>query len=805
MRPAPFQCAPTIRYLPDRMRFLKQLNVQGYKTFASRTEFLFDRGVTAVIGPNGSGKSNLADALRWVLGEQSYGTLRARRTEDMIFTGSEQRARLGMASVTLVLDNSTAWLPTPFSEVEITRRAYRSGDNEYYLNGTRVRLREIAELLGSSGLSERTYTVIGQGMVDQALSQRPEERRRLFEEAAGITVHQSKREQALRQMEDARTNLTRAADIVAEITPRMRYLKGQARRAQEYQQVKADLDAQLRVWYAYRWRMTREGLTSAGERMAQTQAASEAELARMNDVISGMAAARTERSALREQLGEWHRESSGLHRLAEAAQRELAVRGEQARLFGEQAAELRGDLGSLQAALDDGAERMAEAQARLQEAEQGHGDASARVAAARAALQERERERSGVNALAAEAERAALSLKSQLADRQARLTHAEERRTGLQQQRERQQQEAAAAAVQVARLAAALRKAEESIAAVAAEAGQLDQERRTQAAALAAAQARERAAREQLGAAQRVLHRLQDQREMLERLRDEGAGLAAGPRNVMAAREKLHGILGTLGDLIETPAELERAIEAALGGRLQDIVVGSWADAEAAVAFLKRDQGGRATFLPLDSLRPSQAVQPPRMPGVLGLASELVRFPADIRPAVEHALNRTIVVQDLPAARKVLGRDGHGTLVTLEGDIVRPGGSVTGGSENSRRDGGVLSRARTLRELPGQIEAAGAEVKRWESEMKAAREEQAGFETELARLNARARAGAGAGPGDGGARPHARAARERPEKRVVAAGAGTAAAAGNRGPRRADRRAPGWGRGDLGAARGGGS
>ena len=220
------------------MRFLKQLQLQGYKTFASRTEFLFDAGVTAVVGPNGSGKSNIADALRWVLGEQSFGMLRAKRTEDMIFSGSEQRARLGMASATLTFDNSSGWLPIDFNEVEIGRRAYRSGENEYYLNNNRVRLRDITELLGSSGLSERTYTVIGQGLIDQALSQRPEERRRLFEEAAGITVYQSKREQALRQLQETRGNLTRAQDIVSELTPRMRYLKGQARRTQEYQQIK---------------------------------------------------------------------------------------------------------------------------------------------------------------------------------------------------------------------------------------------------------------------------------------------------------------------------------------------------------------------------------------------------------------------------------------------------------------------------------------------------------------------------------------------------------------------------------------
>jgi chromosome segregation protein len=219
------------------VRYLKQLQLYGYKTFASRTDFLFNEGITAIVGPNGSGKSNIADALRWVLGEQSYAALRGKRTEDMIFSGSEQRSRLGLAHVSLILDNSTGWLPLDFIEVEIGRRAYRSGENEYFLNGNRVRLRDITELLGGSGLSERTYSVVGQGLVDQALSLRPEERRRLFEEAAGITVHQAKRDQAVQKLAETRTNLTRAQDIISELTPRLRYLKGQARRASEYQQL----------------------------------------------------------------------------------------------------------------------------------------------------------------------------------------------------------------------------------------------------------------------------------------------------------------------------------------------------------------------------------------------------------------------------------------------------------------------------------------------------------------------------------------------------------------------------------------
>ena len=175
---------------------LKSLELHGYKTFASKTPFEFPGIITAIVGPNGSGKSNIADSLRWVLGEQSYSLLRGRKTEDMIFGGSEQRPRAGMASATIVFDNSDGWLPIDFGEVALTRRAYRDGQNEYLLNGQRVRLREISELLGQSGLAQRTYTIIGQGLVDAALSLKPEERRRFFEEAAGIGLYRSRREES---------------------------------------------------------------------------------------------------------------------------------------------------------------------------------------------------------------------------------------------------------------------------------------------------------------------------------------------------------------------------------------------------------------------------------------------------------------------------------------------------------------------------------------------------------------------------------------------------------------------------------
>lgn len=249
---------------------LKSLELQGYKTFASRTQFVFSERVTAIVGPNGSGKSNIADAVRWALGEQSLRLLRARTTEDMIFSGSEQRPRAGMAFVTITFDNSDGWLPIDFTEVSITRRAYRDGQNEYLLNGQRVRLRDIRELLAGAGLAEQSYTIIGQGLVDAALSLKADERRVLFEEAAGIGLYRARREEALRRLETTKRNLERVQDILAELRPRLRSLERQAQRAREYEQVRADLRLILREWYGYHWYRAQEELTEA-RRLFQEQ------------------------------------------------------------------------------------------------------------------------------------------------------------------------------------------------------------------------------------------------------------------------------------------------------------------------------------------------------------------------------------------------------------------------------------------------------------------------------------------------------------------------------------------------------
>ena len=372
---------------------LKSLELIGYKTFASKTAFEFSGDITVIVGPNGSGKSNIADALRWVLGEQSFRLLRGRRTDDMIFSGSQTRPRAGLASATVTFDNSDGWLPIDFSEVSITRRAHRDGQNEYLINGQRVRLRDVNELLASSGLAERTYTVIGQGLVDAALTLKAEERRRLFEEAAGIGLYRTRKEQSLRRLDNTKRNLERVQDILSELSPRLRSLRRQARRAEEYEQVRADLQEVLREWYGYHWHRAQQELQQIKKEVAgheknmlevkEVQSSTEQSLAGIRDKIN----------TLRSQLNSWHRQLAQIHTQREETSRELAVSGERRRALLEQESRTNEEISRLEEESTRQQARLEEFQRRVDEASQTAEMAQSELQSARQKLNEKKRER----------------------------------------------------------------------------------------------------------------------------------------------------------------------------------------------------------------------------------------------------------------------------------------------------------------------------------------------------------------------------------------------------------------------------
>ena len=730
---------------------LRHLELQGYKSFAAHTEFVFDGGITAIVGPNGSGKSNIADAIRWVLGEQSYRTLRGKRTEDMIFSGSALRTRLGMASASLILDNADGWLPIDFVEVTITRRAYRSGENEYLLNGSRVRLRDITELLAKSGLARRTYTVIGQGLVDDVLSLRAEDRRALFEEAAGVSLYQAKRADVLSRLEETRSNLLRVNDIINEISPRLRRLEREAERAKRHALLSQQLDGLLRTWYGFRWRQEQRELHRARDALARREASLSRRREELSALDGQMSTLRGQQSQLREELGDWHRESSNLHRQMETVQRDLAVWQERARLLARQGDELETEQGELETQAQALADQIAVTQDEVAECQLALRDREDQEARAQGDLDAHEEQRADLSRSLTEVQARMLDVAAQVNDQHIRLAQLGERRAAVAKERADHQ----------AAITGHKARAEDlhsQMKAVDALENRLQAEGETQAAkahqleiALSKVRKRQDDLRSKLAEAQRNVERLQARYDLLSRLRQEGEGLHAGARAVLqagrepgnrveevqghrATRNMLSGIIGTIAQLLYVPAEYEIAIEAALGGHLQDIVVESWSDAEAAIAYLQKEKQGRATFWPVDVVRPGPRLEAPQDPSVVGIAASLVRANDLLAPVVETLLGQTIVVHDLESARRILrphppvaaptlphregvpevktGQalaqlQGRFQAVTLAGEVLWFSGAVTGGEGQGQVQGQVLAREREWRELPSRIEEAG--------------------------------------------------------------------------------------------------
>jgi len=675
---------------------LKSLELHGYKTFASRTVFEFAGGITAIVGPNGSGKSNIADSLRWVLGEQSYLLLRGKKTEDMIFSGSEHRPRAGMASAEIIFDNGTNWLPVDFAEVSMARRAYRDGHNDYLLNGQSVRLRDMNELLAASGLSERTYTILGQGLVDASLALKADERRRLFEEAAGVGLYRVRREDALKRLENTQRNLERVQDIMAELEPRLKSLERQARRAIEFGRAQADLRVLLLDWYGYHWHRAQIELNETRQAVRQQEthvnearevhAAAQAEYAAFRERLSG----------LRAQLNVWHRQSSELHGQRESVSRELAVLDERRRaLVASQA--------SLQAELERAGTEGKLAQERFSEIDQEGAslqsefdEAGSQLLRAQQALQERQRARRAAEEQLQAARETIAAIRTQRAETQARLDELAARFESQKQKLEAFQQSIRSAEAEVGkaeqlhdlskaqrlRAGEALQRAMTDLESKRSDVERLENEHRTK--------LEERVAR------QAGYSRAQAQLDVLIQAEQSLAGYAEGARFLLdAARQSRLSARGALSAALDVPAELEAAIAAALGDTL-DAVLLQTDQIEQALRLLESGEAGRAVLLPLDG-NVDHALGQPDDPDCLGSAAALIHAPEDLRPAVQLLLGNTLVVRDRAAARRLIREvPTHARIVTLRGELFRGDGLVVAGRSAGAA---TLSRPRQKREL----------------------------------------------------------------------------------------------------------
>ncbi|MBI3360287.1 MAG: AAA family ATPase, partial [Chloroflexi bacterium] len=646
---------------------LKHLDLQGYKTFATKSQFVLGDGITAIVGPNGSGKSNIADSIRWVLGEQSFALLRGKKTEDMIFAGSELRPRASMAQAALTFDNADGWLPIDFAEVTITRRAYRDGENEYLLNGQRVRLRDVAELLARCGLAERTYTIIGQGLVDAALSLKAEERRALFEEAAGIGVYRDKREDALRRLEQTGHNLERVHDILSEIRPRLRALERQSARARDYAQVKADLDELLKVWYGFHWHEAQRTLTEAkasAETRTEELAGVQMEQETLDKEVLDV---RAKISVLRGQINRQLTDTNRLRAERESLSRDLAVADERLRLFAAQRQEAMAELGPLDAELAEAERRVEAARADLNRLQSERDEAGREAETASQAIASGEAERRTLTAQEAAARGNAQALSTQIAERTFHREQIERRRAQIAAAKTEASDSLAAAEAKADELRLARDERTETLARIRGERHLASSQLLELTQKISVAESRLTGLSNAAAAARVEAERLAARQQALEQARADLGAFASGAKTLLAAaREgRLAGNARAIAALLRVPREYEIAVAAALGAQLDAIVVEDLNAADRALALLE-SEGGRAALVPLDKLAHVAPIVVPPDLEIVGVASALVECDTPLRPAVEILLARTIVVRAREAARRLLDAiPADARLVTL--------------------------------------------------------------------------------------------------------------------------------------------
>lgn len=699
--------------------YLKRLEVFGFKSFAEKTELDFGPGITAVVGPNGSGKSNVADAIKWVLGEQSAKALRGGNMSDVIFAGSDGKKAMGFAQVSMVLDNADGKLGVGFHEVMVTRRVDRSGEGEYFINQVPCRLKDVHDLFLDTGVGKENYSIIGQGKIDEILSSKPEDRRVLFEEAAGISRYKSRKREAQRRLEETEQNLLRITDIISELSSQMDSLAEQAQKAEIYQGLQTEL-AHLDVG------LMAHALDAAAQRLAKQQAENHSLMDRLAEIETRLQAA--------EQASEVARN------LAEALDQEIAVvslqlndatgrlersEGRQALALQEQKnamsdqqrlelelAALEGKLVSAAGEITLLSEQMTTLQAALLAAaadltarETALTAAQSEVVTASRAVEERKNRIVAILQLEAEKRNAAAS-----ADRLAE--DAARRLARLAGERERAEAEASStrtAADGVAALQAGLSAERDGLAGRVAS---LRTAHRTKEQLLQELQQKSAAIREQIQGSSARLGAIEEMMNAFE-------GYQKGARTVLQGREKglpwAAEVLGSVAELIRTEPRYERAIEIALGGNIQNLVTQTDEGAKQAIEHLKRTAGGRATFLPLNVIRPnSYRADEERefhgAPGILGVALDLVRFEERFRPAIASLLGRTLIATDMNAA-VALGRKAgmRYRIVTLDGELLAPGGALTGGSTGTQGSG-LLSRERERDELQAAIVTLRADL-----------------------------------------------------------------------------------------------
>ncbi len=699
--------------------YLKNIEVQGFKSFAQKINFEFHNGITGIVGPNGSGKSNVGDAVRWVLGEQSAKQLRGGNMQDVIFSGTETRKPLSFASVAITLDNSDHKLPVEFNEVTVTRRLYRSGESEYLINGSACRLKDINEMFYDTGIGKEGYSIIGQGQIDKILSGKPEDRRELFDEAAGIVKYKRRKNTTIKKLEDEQQNLVRVTDILSELTKQLGPLERQSETARIYL-AKRDSLRELDVnMFLLESRQTEKDLLVLREK-------NETASAQLEDTNREYQQTKVEYDRLEQELEELNRQMDELReKTQQNALQKQQLEG-QINVLNEQIqAGLQSDT-HFKNRLEIVEEDLKQRQQARSEVEEEKGSLHTIVKEAQKRLTDQEDRLHTVQEQISQCESAVEDGKNEIIEilnsrattkgkaqrfdtlmEQVGIRKAEVNQHILHLKSEEAQQKTIRA------------KAQSEYDQITEEIHQIDQKSRQMDQQVHSLSEDLKKQTTQLEISQTAYHREASRLESLRNITERYDGYGNSIRRVMEQKDRVSGIRGVVADLIQVNKEYEIAIETALGGSIQNIVTDNEQTAKRMIEYLKKNRFGRATFLPLNSINTRGEFSQKdalKEAGVIGLASDLVTTEKEYTGLTRYLLGRVLVVDQIDHAIAIAKKYHHSLrMVTIEGESLSPGGSMTGGA--FKNNSNLLGRRREIEELEGKVAAQKEEVSRLAASM----------------------------------------------------------------------------------------
>ncbi len=723
--------------------YLKSIEVQGFKSFANKIVFDFHNGITGIVGPNGSGKSNVADAVRWVLGEQRVKQLRGGSMQDVIFAGTENRRPLSYAYVAITLDNSDHQLSIDYEEVTVSRRLYRSGESEYLINGAACRLKDINELFYDTGIGKEGYSIIGQGQIDRILSSKPEESRELFDEATGIVKFKRRKNTAQKKLEDEKQNIVRINDILAELEKQLGPLEKQSAAAREYLKKKEALKLCDVNMFLLETERVQGALTELEQKISDTDRELKETTGQYENIKKEHARIEEELEELNRRLDETKEAASRAGLGRQQLEGQIEVLKEQINSVRQGGEQLEGRLKNIAADVkerQEAREKLAAEQAelakQLEAAASVSGEADAR-------LQELREQIEAENTAAEICKNTIISLLNERASTKGRLQRydamqeqAQIRRTELNQKLLLAKSSEEEQRVQYE---GHLKKLEE-ISGRIITLSEAQREKEAEAEGLRRELGKKN---EELEIGQSAFHRESSRLESLRNMAERYDGYGNSIRKVMEQKKNVPGIEGVVADLIKVDQRYETAIETALGGSIQNIVTENEDTAKELIEYLKKNRFGRATFLPLTSVGGRGGFAKPealKEKGAIGLASTLIRADKKYDRVVQHLLGRVLVAEHIDDAIRIARKYKHSIfIVTLEGESLSPGGSMTGGA--FRNSSNLLGRKRELTELEENVQKLEADIREARLQIETLREqrrerraEAESLSTELQRL-----------------------------------------------------------------------